>query len=136
MGIGGSVSAQFTPHRRETGDVEDGFVHLPKEAGWLAEYLHELTVFPNGKHDDQVDSTAQMIDWFKQAGRGPSSNAGIWQLYKHLAEGLRGYVLGLVHEPQQSRGPADRELSRPSGQRNHCEGHLLDAGRGSGLTGI
>ena len=59
--------------------IENGFVHLPKEAAWLAEYLHELMVFPNGKHDDQVDSTAQMLDWFKQAGREPG---GIWQLYK------------------------------------------------------
>ena len=24
-------------------------------APWLAEYLHEMTVFPNGKHDAQVD---------------------------------------------------------------------------------
>jgi hypothetical protein len=23
-----------------------------------------------------------MLDWFKQAGGGPSSNAGIWHLYK------------------------------------------------------
>ena len=22
-----------------------------------------MTVFPNGKHDDQVDSTAQFLDW-------------------------------------------------------------------------
>jgi predicted phage terminase large subunit-like protein len=66
----------------QTAMIENGFVHLPKEAGWLAEYLHELTVFPNGKHDDQVDSTAQMLDWFKQAGSGPSTNAGIWHLYK------------------------------------------------------
>ena len=28
--------------------------------------LHELTVFPKGKHDDQVDSTAQFLDWFKR----------------------------------------------------------------------
>jgi hypothetical protein len=28
-------------------------------APWLAEYLHEMSVFPNGKHDAQVDSTAQ-----------------------------------------------------------------------------
>ena len=59
---------------------------MPKEAAWLAKYLHELTVFPNGKHDDQVDSTAQMLDWFKQAGRGPTSNAGIWHLYKQRYE--------------------------------------------------
>ena len=70
----------------QTAMIENGFVHLPKEAAWLAEYLHELTVFPNGKHDDQVDSTAQMLDWFKQAGSGPSSNAGIWHLYKRRYE--------------------------------------------------
>ena len=59
---------------------------LPKEAGWLAEYLHELTAFPNGRHDDQVDSTAQMLDWFKRAGSGPTTNAGIWHLYKQQYE--------------------------------------------------
>jgi hypothetical protein len=47
-----------------------------------------------------------------------------------------GRVLGFIHEPQHSRGPADRELSRPLGQRNRCEGRLLDADRGSGLTDI
>ena len=73
----------------QTASIENGFVHLPEVAPWLAEYLHEMTVFPNGKHDDQVDSTAQMLDWFKRAGSGPSSNAGIWHLYKELAEQAR-----------------------------------------------
>ena len=31
-------------------------------APWLAEYLHEMSVFPNRKHDTQVDSTAQFLD--------------------------------------------------------------------------
>jgi phage terminase large subunit-like protein len=35
--------------------IENGFVHLPKEAAWLAEYPHELTAFPRGRRDDQVD---------------------------------------------------------------------------------
>ena len=35
--------------------IENGFVRIPEDAPWLAEYLHELTVFPNGKHDDQVE---------------------------------------------------------------------------------
>jgi predicted phage terminase large subunit-like protein len=52
----------------QTAMIENGFVHLPIEAAWLAEYLHELTAFPRGRHDDQVDSTAQMLDWV-QAGR-------------------------------------------------------------------
>jgi len=73
----------------QTAMIENGFVDLPKEAAWLAEYLHELTAFPKGKHDDQVDSTAQMLDWFKQAGSGPTTNAGIWYYYKELAEKLR-----------------------------------------------
>src|SRR6202040_2339250 len=47
----------------QTAAIENGFVHLPDAAPWLAEYLHEMTVFPKGKHDDQVDSTAQFLDW-------------------------------------------------------------------------
>jgi predicted phage terminase large subunit-like protein len=70
----------------QTAMIENGFVHLPKEAAWLPEYLHELTVFPKGKHDDQVDSTAQMLDWMKRAGSGPSSNAGVWHLYREQYE--------------------------------------------------
>jgi predicted phage terminase large subunit-like protein len=73
----------------QTAMIENGFVHLP-ETAWLAEYLQELTAFPRGRHDDQVDSTAQMLDWFKQASRGPSSNAGIYELYRMRAEEARG----------------------------------------------
>ena len=69
----------------QTATIENGFVHVPKEAPWLAEYVHEMTAFPRGRHDDQVDSTAQMLDWFKR-GSSPSSNAGIWQLYKEQYE--------------------------------------------------
>ena len=50
----------------QTALIENGFVQIPETAPWLAEYLHELTVFPNGKHDDQADSTAQFVDWFKR----------------------------------------------------------------------
>jgi predicted phage terminase large subunit-like protein len=46
--------------------IENGFVHLPTEADWLAAYLHELAVFPYGKHDDQADSTSQALYWAKQ----------------------------------------------------------------------
>ena len=64
----------------QTAMIENGFVYLPKEVVWLAEYLHELTVFPKGKHDDQVDSTAQMLDWFKRAGQEPQD--WMWIQYK------------------------------------------------------
>ncbi len=50
--------------RAQTGVIENGFVHIPETAPWLAKYLHEMTVFPKGKHDDQVDSrqTAQALE--------------------------------------------------------------------------
>ena len=51
----------------------------------LAEYLHELAVFPNGRHDDQVDSTAQFLDWFKLSSR----EDGIYAYYRMLAEERR-----------------------------------------------
>ena len=62
--------------------IENGFVYIPEAAPWLAEYLHELTVFPNGKHDDQVDSTAQFLDWFKR----PYPGQGIFEYYRKMAE--------------------------------------------------
>src|SRR6516165_1473470 len=71
----------------QTAMIENGFVHLPDTAPWLAQYLHELTTFPNGRHDDQVDSTAQMLDWFKR-GSGPSTNAGIFEWYRQRSEDL------------------------------------------------
>jgi predicted phage terminase large subunit-like protein len=70
----------------QTAIIENGFVHLPKEAASLPEYLHELTAFPKGRHDDQVDSTAQMLDWLKRAGNGTTSNAGIWHLHRERHE--------------------------------------------------
>lgn len=42
---------------------ESGQVHLPSEAPWLADYMHELLAFPNGRHDDQVDATSQALHW-------------------------------------------------------------------------
>jgi predicted phage terminase large subunit-like protein len=44
---------------------ESGQVHVP-EAPWLATWLNELLAFPNGRHDDQVDSTSLALDWLSQ----------------------------------------------------------------------
>jgi predicted phage terminase large subunit-like protein len=52
-----------------TSMIENGLVHLPDKAAWLGEYLHELVAFPKGKYDDQVDSTSQALDWYKNAAR-------------------------------------------------------------------
>ena len=49
----------------QTASIENGFVYVPAEAPWLPEYIHELTTFPRGKYDDQVDSTSQALAWLK-----------------------------------------------------------------------
>jgi predicted phage terminase large subunit-like protein len=46
--------------------IEAGHVCLPSEAPWLAEFLNELLGFPNGRHDDQVDSVSQFLIWAAQ----------------------------------------------------------------------
>jgi hypothetical protein len=56
----------------QTATIENGFVYLPRKAPWLADYLHELTVSPNGLYDDQVDVTSTRLDAAKTAGMGHS----------------------------------------------------------------
>jgi predicted phage terminase large subunit-like protein len=65
-----------------TSTIENGFVHIPDRAEWLAQYLHEMAVFPNGKYDDQVDSTSQALDWSK----GGYPCAGFLQLIREERE--------------------------------------------------
>ena len=31
--------------------------------GWVEEFINELLTFPNGRHDDQVDSLVQALGW-------------------------------------------------------------------------
>ena len=42
--------------------------HIRKVFGaWLGEFLTELLSFPNGRHDDQVDSVSQFLRWLQDA---------------------------------------------------------------------
>ena len=66
----------------QTATIENGFVFLPEEAPWLADYLAELMAFPAGRHDDQVDSTAQALAWSKRRPAEP----GIIGYWRRLAE--------------------------------------------------
>jgi predicted phage terminase large subunit-like protein len=66
----------------QTALMENGFVHVPAEAPWLDDYLHELAMFPNGKHDDQVDSTSQALEAINSFKDG----WGIWEYYRQEAE--------------------------------------------------
>lgn len=46
--------------------IEAGRVMIPKQAPWLADFHRELTLFPNARHDDQVDSLSQFLIWFDE----------------------------------------------------------------------
>jgi predicted phage terminase large subunit-like protein len=58
--------------RAETATIENGFVWLPQEAPWLADYLAEFAAFPRGRHNDQVDSTASS---FRHKRPAPTASA-------------------------------------------------------------
>jgi hypothetical protein len=87
--------------------IENGFVHLPKEAAWRAEYLHELTVFPNGK----VDSTARCSTG-SSAAAAPSSDAGIWHFYKERYEAQQA-------GPSRCRGAGEGRIPRRAAVERH-----------------
>ena len=56
-----------TPH------MEAGRVYIPANAAWLVDFENELMKFPNGKHDDQVDSISQALQWMS----APAASWGI-----------------------------------------------------------
>lgn len=45
--------------------VESGRVYLPEKAEWLPDFLIEAGNFPNGAHDDQVDSVTQALEYLR-----------------------------------------------------------------------
>jgi predicted phage terminase large subunit-like protein len=53
----------------QTAKIEAGHVYLPKNEPWLSDLLHEMLAFPNGRHDDQVDSVSQFFNWVQGALR-------------------------------------------------------------------
>lgn len=73
----------------QTPEIENGNVLLPTRAPWLPDYVQELTTFPKGKYDDQVDSTAQAIKWITGEGREPA----IIQYYKQLMAKEQGLTM-------------------------------------------
>lgn len=62
---------KMTRMEAESARIEAGHVLLPRDAPWLGEFLAELLAFPNGRHDDQVDSVSQFLNWaWHHATRG------------------------------------------------------------------
>lgn len=80
--------------------IENGFVHLPEKAEWLPDFIREMVTFPNAKFDDQVDSTSQALDWFKEK---PQKKVLGWIEYLKKQE----------HAPERGILPLGLQQSRP-----------------------
>jgi predicted phage terminase large subunit-like protein len=52
--------------RRHIRVIRDGHVHLRQGAAWAGEYIGEMSEFPCGPFDDQVDGTTQYLDYISQ----------------------------------------------------------------------
>ncbi len=50
--------------------IEAGHVWLRERAAWLGDLQMEFAAFPQGRHDDQVDSISQFLAWFFDRRRG------------------------------------------------------------------
>lgn len=86
------------------GRMVQGKVYLPKKAPWLDSFLHELLIFPAGKHDDQVDCCSligRMLAEMHPADRPPPKESD---------------VVAKLLEPQTIQDSFERHVKRRSGR--------------------
>ncbi len=57
---------KITRMSAQSAKIEAGQVYLPKQAPWLGDLQAELLQFPRGRHDDQVDSISQFLNWIQR----------------------------------------------------------------------
>jgi predicted phage terminase large subunit-like protein len=50
----------------QSAKIEAGAVYLPRNAPFIDDFRSEVLAFPNGIHDDQVDSMSQALHWMSQ----------------------------------------------------------------------
>jgi predicted phage terminase large subunit-like protein len=53
----------------QSAKIEAGHVHMLRRGPWLDDLRAELMQFPYGRHDDQVDSISQFLNWIDQHRR-------------------------------------------------------------------
>jgi len=59
-----AITPREGKHERMMAQVErlyEGFAKFPRVAPWLDDLRHEMLAFPEGRHDDQVDSISQFL---------------------------------------------------------------------------
>ena len=58
--------------------IESGNVFLPKHKEFSYDLIEEAAAFPNGKHDDQVDSASQALSRLANKQQAGISSVNIW----------------------------------------------------------
>ena len=73
---GAPYPIEFTPEgdkvtrmSTQSAKIEARHVFLPRRAEWLDDFRTELLQFPHGRHDDQIDSISQFLNWIDQRQR-------------------------------------------------------------------
>lgn len=54
---------KLTRLHAQSAQIEAGHVYLPERAAWLDDLRSEIAAFPQGRHDDQIDSISQFLAW-------------------------------------------------------------------------
>jgi len=67
--------------------VEAGNIYLPdprphgvlvRSRAWVDDFLHQLTIFPSGAHDDDVDAFTQLLVHWRRGGPGFRVRKAVW----------------------------------------------------------
>jgi hypothetical protein len=81
--------------------IRAGRIELPENARWREDFIAEITFFPYGEFDDQVDALAQYLDFISTHAIPPKRPKQALA----VAVNSRGIVLPPAHGPSmQTRG--------------------------------
>lgn len=69
---------KLTRASAQSAAIEAGHVHLPRGAPWLEELRKEILQFPNGRHDDQIDSITQFLKRVRTQVKWATSIKVVW----------------------------------------------------------
>ena len=80
--------------------MEAGKIFLPEGAPWTSDFIEETACFPNGAHDDIVDSTTQVLNYLRDEPQASpmllgGSDFGTEELDREelWAKAMRGYPM-------------------------------------------
>ena len=93
-GIDPGGDSKLVRAQRASSVPEGGRVAIPEEktASWLRDYLIELTTFPASRHDDQVDSTSQFINWYREYSRMSNLTVLVSRQTRTTRSAISGYL--------------------------------------------